>query len=202
MCSCVLATQSVNSYEWITVLPQDCAKKAKELHIRRLLSSPLIDVSEVMPYYAPEVAKKTVKEQWDRSALVGSESNSRWSAMFDVFALYRTRFNLTEPYIYSFDLSYNTKFHLWVSKIRNCFCVCQLIKFINGYVFTLPKSLHRSLTVTMLFGMWTFVVVVAQPSKDAPSCSPIASLFDFCFSSSFNWASVRIILPLFFFQCL
>jgi hypothetical protein len=43
--ACVLASQSSNSSEWIAVLPRNCDKKAKELYIRRVLSSPLIDVS-------------------------------------------------------------------------------------------------------------------------------------------------------------
>jgi hypothetical protein len=56
--ACVLATQSVNSCEWMAVLPRKCEKKAKELHIRRVLSSPLINTAEIMSYYISEVVRR------------------------------------------------------------------------------------------------------------------------------------------------
>ena len=59
--ACALITRSVNSYEWMSVLPRECLKKSKELYIRRVLSSPLIDVSKVMSVYAPEIVNKLSK---------------------------------------------------------------------------------------------------------------------------------------------
>jgi hypothetical protein len=54
--------KSANSYEWMTVFPRICAKKSKERAINRILSSPLIDVEEVMSYYIPEVVEKISKK--------------------------------------------------------------------------------------------------------------------------------------------
>ena len=59
--ACALITRSVNSYEWMSVLPRECLKKTKELYIRRVLSSPLIEVSKVMSVYVPEVVNKLSK---------------------------------------------------------------------------------------------------------------------------------------------
>jgi len=56
--SCALITRSVNSYEWMSVLPRDCVKKAKETYIKRLLSSHLIVVQEIMSWYVCEIVKK------------------------------------------------------------------------------------------------------------------------------------------------
>lgn len=55
--SCALITKSVNSYEWISVLPRESLKDSKEKHIKRVLSSPLIDVPKIMSLYIPEIVK-------------------------------------------------------------------------------------------------------------------------------------------------
>ena len=59
--ACSLAVRSANSYDWMTVFPRICSKKSKERAINRVLSSPLIDVAEVMFYYVAEVVKKLSK---------------------------------------------------------------------------------------------------------------------------------------------
>jgi hypothetical protein len=72
----------------MTVFPRICAKKSKERAINRILSSPLIDVEEVMSYYISEVVKKNIEEGKNRRAHDGSKSDSRRSAMSDDFATF------------------------------------------------------------------------------------------------------------------
>jgi hypothetical protein len=50
-----------NSCERMAVLPRISDKKAKELYIRRVLSSPLINVEKIMSYCVPEVVMKLSK---------------------------------------------------------------------------------------------------------------------------------------------
>ena len=56
--SCALISQSVNSYDWMPVLPRDSKKKSKELFIRRTLSNPTICTANIMSFYVPEVIEK------------------------------------------------------------------------------------------------------------------------------------------------
>ena len=54
---CALITRSVNSYEWIPILPRESAEKSKETWIRKVLDSPLIDTSVVMSALISEVVQ-------------------------------------------------------------------------------------------------------------------------------------------------
>lgn len=55
----VLVSRSVNSSEWISILPRKTGdSKSKERYISRALSNPLIDPLNVMKGYIPEVLQK------------------------------------------------------------------------------------------------------------------------------------------------
>jgi hypothetical protein len=56
LCASALATRSVNSSEWIAVMPRkECDEKSKERYISRFLSNKLIDPDKVMTGYIPEI---------------------------------------------------------------------------------------------------------------------------------------------------
>ncbi|GHU13963.1 hypothetical protein FACS189449_09990 [Alphaproteobacteria bacterium] len=50
-----LTTKSVNSYEWINVLPNICTKKAQESRIRRLLKNKKITLADFMKNFVREI---------------------------------------------------------------------------------------------------------------------------------------------------
>jgi hypothetical protein len=55
----VLTCRSVNSSEWISILPRTTGdSKSKERYISRILSNKLIDPISVMKGYVPEVLQK------------------------------------------------------------------------------------------------------------------------------------------------
>ena len=56
LCASVLATRSVNSSEWIAVIPRkDCDEKSMERYINRFLANPLIVPIQVMNGFIPEL---------------------------------------------------------------------------------------------------------------------------------------------------
>ncbi|GHT94967.1 hypothetical protein FACS1894122_12090 [Alphaproteobacteria bacterium] len=57
-----LATKSVNSYEWINVLPNICTKKAQESRIRRLLKNKKITIVEFMKNFVRELIDILLKK--------------------------------------------------------------------------------------------------------------------------------------------
>ncbi|GHU15944.1 hypothetical protein FACS189449_13700 [Alphaproteobacteria bacterium] len=57
-----LTTKSVNSYEWINVLPNICTKKAQESRIRRLLKNKKITVVDFMKNFVREIIDILLKK--------------------------------------------------------------------------------------------------------------------------------------------
>ncbi|GHT94115.1 hypothetical protein FACS1894122_10430 [Alphaproteobacteria bacterium] len=57
-----LTTRSVNSYEWINVLPNICKRKSQESRIRRLLKNKKITVVEFMKNFVLEIADILLKK--------------------------------------------------------------------------------------------------------------------------------------------
>ncbi|GHT94716.1 hypothetical protein FACS1894122_11610 [Alphaproteobacteria bacterium] len=57
-----LTTKSVNSYEWINVLPNICTKKSQESRIRRLLKNKKITVIEFMKNFVRELIDILLKK--------------------------------------------------------------------------------------------------------------------------------------------
>ena len=73
LAACALTSKSVNTGEWISILPRKCDDKSKERFISRVLSNPLIKPLEVMEGFVPELIEmmgssgKTVVLMMDQS---------------------------------------------------------------------------------------------------------------------------------------
>jgi hypothetical protein len=55
LAAAALATRSVNTSEWLAVLPRDSDAKSKERYISRWLSNPKIDPTQAMAGFMPEI---------------------------------------------------------------------------------------------------------------------------------------------------
>jgi hypothetical protein len=66
----------------MSVFPRICDKKSKERAISSIVSSPLIDVSEIMSYYVSEVAKK-LSHKGESVVLMLAQSQIRGKELFD-----------------------------------------------------------------------------------------------------------------------
>ncbi len=55
ICASVLITRTVNTGEWILVLPRDIDAKSQERYISRLLANDLIDIKSVMQDFVKEL---------------------------------------------------------------------------------------------------------------------------------------------------
>jgi hypothetical protein len=57
-----LASRSVNSSEWIAVLPRQSQEKSKERYISAVLQSPLLNIQQVMTRYVKDVVERQTQK--------------------------------------------------------------------------------------------------------------------------------------------